>query len=63
MLRPHLEHCIQFWWPHLKNDIVELEKVQKRATKKMTQLGHFPYEEKRQRLGLFREEAPEGGHD
>lgn len=30
MLRLHFEYCIQFWWSHLKKDIVEQEKVQKR---------------------------------
>lgn len=28
-----LEHCLLFWSPHLKKDIVEPGKVQKRAAK------------------------------
>ena len=53
LVRAHLEDCIQFWSLHLKKDIVEVEKVQKRVIKMMTGLGHLPYEEKLQSLGLF----------
>ncbi|MDF7910158.1 hypothetical protein P4822_14885, partial [Listeria monocytogenes] len=44
MGRPHLEHCMQIWSPHLKKDILELEKVQKRVTKMMRGMEQLPYE-------------------
>ena len=31
--RPHLEYAHSVWYPYKKGDIVEIEKVQKRATK------------------------------
>ena len=51
-VRPLLEYCSSIWNPILKRDVLEIEKVQHRATKLVPSLSELPYPERLKALNL-----------
>ena len=52
IVRPHFEYCIETWRPYRKKDIDTLERIQRRATKIISQLSDLSYEERLKECGL-----------
>ena len=53
LVRPHLEHVVQFWPPNLRRDIVKIEKIQRRATKMIPEIRNHSYHQRIQDLDLI----------
>ena len=52
LVRPILEYCSVVWFPLRKSDALEIEKVQRRATKLIPELKDLPYSTRLRRLNL-----------
>ncbi|KAK2168287.1 hypothetical protein LSH36_18g03040 [Paralvinella palmiformis] len=52
MVRPHLEYGNVIWHPRFRRDSVEIEKVQRRATKLVPEIRHLPYDKRLRTLKL-----------
>ena len=51
-IRPHLEHCIQAWSPHLVKDVETLERIQRTATRLVPKLKKMDYSSRLKLLGI-----------
>ena len=52
LVRPHLEYAATVWCPYTRQDIDDIENVQRRATRQAPSLKGLSYPERLQRLGL-----------
>jgi len=53
LVRPQLEHCVQFGSPHYRKDVIALEGVQRRFTRMLPGTERLSYKERLDRLGFF----------
>lgn len=63
LVRPHLEHCVQFWARYFKKDRELIGRVQWRDIKMTKALKHLLYEERLRDLWLFSLEKSKLGKD
>jgi len=54
LVRPKLEYCVQAWRPFLRKDIDSMERVQRRATRMITECKGQSYESRLETLDLIR---------
>lgn len=63
LVRPILDYGAAVWSPHQKGDIVKLEKVQRRATKMISEIRNLPYTERLKKCKLMSLESRRRRYD
>ena len=63
LVRPIVDYCSAIWSPYQKQDIEKLEKVQRRATKIISEIRNLPYTERLRRCKLMTLEARRRRYD
>ena len=63
LVRPHVEYATSIWSPVYKKDIIQIENVQRRATRLVSNLKHLTYPERLKTLGLPTLECRRGRAD
>ena len=53
LVRPHLKHVVQLWFPHLRRDVHKMEKIQRRPTKMIPEIRNHCYHQRIQDLDLI----------
>ena len=53
LVRPYLEHAVQLWSPLLRPDIDKIEKMQRRATKRIPEIRNHTYHRRIQYFDLI----------
>ena len=53
LVRPHLEHAVQIWFPNLRRDIDKIEKIHRRETKMNPEIRNHSYHQRIQHLDLI----------
>ena len=52
-VRPHMDYCFPTVGPHMAQDILKLEKIQRRATKLVREIRNLSYEDRLRKLDLM----------
>ena len=53
LLQPHLDYCVQLWFPHKIQDLQKLESIQRSFTSRIEGLSEYDYWTRLKKLNLY----------